>query len=533
MKNFFLILFCQLALFGALQAQTPENPAVCPGDYLQLPFDKDIKINDNYVLPPFTPPTVPPPPLYRNIYWVHGLGGSSNSWASASASTDKPITDTASLMYNKYPPRKTQGHTFDYSETSMDAAADNLLNIIGQIDPVVDDISYDFIIAHSQGGIVSRFADYTLENSPSPADQRRFFGMVTFNTPNSGAQIVNSLNDGAIYSFVSDACQAYITGKIGSLYEKIPLLTFFLDPQLTTTTTLKVFCDTIGYNIVPGLLGKLRAPTTQGYYVGAPQLNMINGYDNPDLKKVAIRGVEYAEGEDPANPRQLLWRTLASMNGGSRAFSDVEDGNYVKMANDLRAEYQLEYIRHKEEVERLEDLGYPVNCNFVCAAFIHPIPVGICFSGCYLNNKKHEDAVALRDAYQRAIDWLDDADDQWKVIIGALEFSTTNISYCECVSEFGSPFYTPETNPQDCYAQGGQNGIEYCSWMTDIVPVSIYKESDGVVTRESQESFPGAVIGPRMEQVNHFQARNHTETADALMWLFTGGGGDWFLTDKQ
>jgi hypothetical protein len=36
-----------------------------------------------------------------------------------------------------------------------------------------------------------------------------------------------------------------------------------------------------------------------------------------------------------------------------------------------------------------------------------------------------------------------------------------------------------------------------------------------------------------MEQVNHFQARNHTETARALMWLFEGGGGFWFSTDEQ
>jgi hypothetical protein len=481
-------------------------------------------------------PTPPPNPIsdLRGIYWVHGLGGDVNSWGNVRTATDDGGPG--------YPARKTVGLLMTYATSGLETAGSDLNDNIILKDGAlhargVTDFSNNFIIGHSQGGIVSRWADYELQNDPPSA--RRFYGLVTFGSPHGGAQVVNSRNDGLIGEMAEDACKAVLNAELAlKLFKGKEIVSLFLDLQ-NFTVTVDNLCDNVP-DVMPFVLGKLFTGASDGYAVGAGPLGELNGYSS-SIHKAAFYGAEYAKpAEDPTDTRftsrQLLWRTLGSPPeevSNAPVFAANEDQARVDSANVLMAEYQAEYEDAVEDVEGWNAAGIPCN-PFMWLT--HPVL-------CAIAEVTYNDDRERRDIFHDAWRWSQGVDAQWKVIIGAKETLEVG-GTCECLSalcdedvispgEVCDPILPPGiSNAAECqaYALANPAEVELCEWYTRYE--TFVRESDGVVTANSASGYDGTPT-LRLDFANHFQLRNSEQTRDALLMLFGGADSSidkWFAT---
>ena len=76
-----------------------------------------------------------------------------------------------------------------------------------------------------------------------------------------------------------------------------------------------------------------------------------------------------------------------------------------------------------------------------------------------------------------------------------------------------------------------QCGIAGGTWYPNTV--LMVKPSDGVVLAESAKGFPDATVGAPLNGSNHFQMRNDSQLKKALLGLYDGDNGDWFITQKK
>ena len=253
----------------------------------------------------------------------------------------------------------------------------------------------------------------------------------------------------------------------------------------------------------------------------------------PDLHKAAFAGVEYKldAGDEPANPKQLMWRTVSSFlenrSSNGPAFSGNEDDTLVNVANRLAQKYLAKALELEFEIWTLEVENPFLPCEGIDWV-LFPVNCAV-LDGYY--RKRVEKRNINRDAYN----WLNTADITWKTIIGAMEFQPDSMGSCQCISADGDWSVVTHTNlptnESDCLALNNDPmGNMDCIFVPLQVPV--FKPSDGVVTLESASGFPGVNKTNRVEETNHFQLRNSVGTRDALMLLYGGlAGDDWFYTE--
>ncbi|MBK8427568.1 MAG: hypothetical protein IPL27_17065 [Lewinellaceae bacterium] len=383
----------------------------------------------------------------------------------------------------------------------------------------------DFIIAHSQGGIVSRGLDHSLTTGNINAD-RYFSGIATFSTPHGGARILNSRNEGLINDMIGDMCANVLSTTVAGVLEKKKFLDLFIDLS-ATNVNIEGFCDTQGVDFAGFFLSSLSDPNTlsAAYLEGADFIKNLNAVGNPDVYKAAFASIEYADGDgNSAQPKQLLWRMLSSFDGTSSAdpFTADADNARVDSMNNLLAEWEAKYFQ----------LSYAIlssgvhNCSF--GEWLIPILIPGCIEYELVVKPWEQQA----NTYHSAIEWLNGVDDQWATIIGAREnvyIPGNNECVCTQWTYSGQPLSTTSyflDNPEDCNSYGSGTYDESAPFYTSCMVPSVYevqwKESDGAVLRESQEAFPGVMSTMRLEKMNHFQVRNSSETARGLNKLFDG-----------
>ncbi|MDX1912447.1 MAG: hypothetical protein SFV22_13215 [Saprospiraceae bacterium] len=512
MKNFiFLFLF----LWGTAAF---SQSTVCPGPSYPGVFNSPPSYYNDEFIGPYTPP--PPDPFagdLRGIYWVHGFGGDLNSLAQVKEATDEGAGNT-------YPARKTVGLLMTYSTTGLPAAGstlnDNILASSGAMQARgVTDFSRNFIIAHSQGGIVSRWADMELENDPPSA--RNFYGIATFGSPHQGANIVNSRNNGLINELAHDACESVLSTGAAALFKEKPIIAFFLDLS-DINESINELCTDAPDAILPFALSKFFSGVSNGYAVGATELGELNGYAS-NVHQAAFHGIEFAKPhEDPSDngftSKQLIWRTLGSPPddvSNAPVFSANQDQDLVDWANKLMAEYQAKYELHAQNVENLG--GY---CDWWDWA-LWPL-------FCITHDPEVRLQTDLRNLYHNAWRWSQGVDRQWKIIIGGLDIQDVGTYKCFCDNDPTTP--TNATTQAECLS----NEDDHCSWRWISNVQEVIRPSDGVVLAGSASAWGGTSM--RLNYANHFQLRNSEQTKDALLNLFTIGGAgfdDWFITDEK
>jgi hypothetical protein len=139
-----------------------------------------------------------------------------------------------SPFFNEFKARKVVSYVPGYPETSLQSAATAIHNnTLSNMPPASAGAGYgrDFVIGHSQGGLVSRYIDkLTAEGEFSNVPERRVNGIVTFATSNGGAQILNSLRDGLIAEYTTNTCNSLLAPTVIELVNNTPLINFFYNP---------------------------------------------------------------------------------------------------------------------------------------------------------------------------------------------------------------------------------------------------------------------------------------------------------------
>ncbi|MCC6281761.1 MAG: hypothetical protein IT262_14230 [Saprospiraceae bacterium] len=563
MKNVILFLFLLVTLKTAAQkGDTLFNDNKCPTEVQYHGVKFNSPVFDGHPLP-WSPPAYPPPVAFgptglgdRYIHWVHGLDGSEGSWAQAAAATETGgdngdpivVTPPGGTPFD-FVARKVRTKKHTYGEVDFAPAILDLQDEMEQVTyPVGHTFERDFIIAHSQGGIVSRGLDHRLTIGNINAD-RYFSGIATFNTSHGGAQILNSRENGLLNEMISDLCTVALTTTLAETLQEKAILDLFIN-QSAANDSIRVFCDTKGVSLAGLFLSSLAKPKTlsASYAVGAPDLEGLNAAGNPGLYKAAFYGVEYSDGDNNmAQPKQLLWRLLSSF--GSEAtnadpFTADLDNKLVDSVSNIMAEWEGKY----NYFDGILADGVTPACGIFGWIFL-PGPCAVATVVQY--NVEQNNAIDQRETYREALEWLNGVDDQWATIIGAREnvfIQGNNECVCTQWTDNGQALSTTSyflDNPEDCnsYNSGtyDQSSPFYTSCMVPPVYEVQWKESDGVVLRESQRAFPGVGVQGvrRLEKMNHFQVRNSSETAIGLNALFNGEVGNdpqtraFFKTDKK
>jgi len=551
-----LLIFCAASLFS--YAQPP-----CPGVFPVAPFET-TKMN-----PPLRDPNnsqVPPPvlPADRIIYWVHGLGGETKNWHKAGLYS-KEIWE----IHSFYP---------DYSDTGMNEAADDLqvfMDTEGDEESQeqgITDLTDNFVIGHSQGGIVPRALDKRITEFYGE-DERKFGGVVSFGSPHQGAQILNNVDPfglNMLTEWATDGCEDLLAGPtlelqedlIEAINDAIPgIIKFFIgglgNEDINLAPIPGLVCEEAIPTVIPIVFQDYNTGITDDYNVGATYINELNAFHadpaNDKIERIAFYGIE----EEP-----VLWRTVSSFAappGGTPeenpthapVFTANSDKFFVDKANDLELNYISHVEEHNSAIEHLEDfLGHFSWWNPPPPPLVWAIQDAI---------QEHQ---SMRDAWQEGLYWLQNANNSYKAIIGGYEVNPVWEGQCFCTvtyDEYGVVYVQPigADNPTDCeLASQAGNGWTYeCDFdVTNFQWEIIDRPSDGVVLAESAANMPGqtfiqdpntiSINNPDdplddvgnlflMKRSNHIQMRNDVNTQTALENVFNGKVGENFKTDKR
>lgn len=524
----------------SLQAQSegPSRPDCETDSYYSIekgstiPLDPDLTIS----LRPQGPPRQGEQADVVKLYWLHGLGGNATAWEKAADATDHGAAG--------FPARKSWSTKpyYTLSASTLSSAAHELkgkaeFDVTGQ---PMEDIKDNYMIAHSQGGLVGRYLDHQFHLTEGHIP-RPFFGLVTFGSPHQGAYIVNSLleegPDGSTRAerMTDEACRALGPGQIlwnlfqipQTLPKKVKFFLynlpggFPLDPITISEYLAEEFCSIIPSVLNITLSGVLGQPLSPGhmitdYPVGGPAVAEMAGFDTP-TRKVAFYGIK-----DPNHDSgELFWRTYHYLHVSPNAYpfftaNREHETTTLELVHAITAQYKerMEYFLTQSE-------------KYFKAAQQYHNPL---FIQAWLDN------YYASWLYKRGYDWLLNMDNTWRAIIGAQEL-TPEVSYtCCCPDEDPHPFdpdpwvlqnfglfdCEPVQSPIHCHPQ--------CQVKQVITLHTTYKKSDGVVLAESAMNFDGASYTDEMEDTSHMQMRNNQELKNKLLDLYDEGHieGGWF-----
>lgn len=518
----------------------------------------------------------------RNVFWIHGLNGNSNSLAVAAR-----VSQYGGVGF---PARKIRSFTGVSSSTSnavqlysedqgIGATAGMLNNYGYQNLNVQDRTTYDFVIAHSQGGIVGRNWLRQMDLRPTLYDKYAY-GIVTFGTPHAGAEVLNNcrpnLGRDRVPAFMSEACQslggAIVIPKLNSKF-----LTSLI-PSSYVQSMIASGCDALANSIIPIVMDNYYKATTKDFYVGAPFLNgeVVNG--------VAVQGLNQYQANVPVvqfygvEEQPIMWRFMSStMDIGevqkNSPNAEIEFGytddnqlpNKVNaLINDFNANFEYELEREREFRKKAKKAGWST-----------PLGGGISVALYFIWTRKADVAKENKDAYGRAKTWLTNANDYYLTdLIGArvsqstLECRVRGLYYCRSqqYNPLGSgvPATPIEIRWVNYSTSGGcrnyvtqpisdgnyhysspwsSNTVGACSGqVTEVISswtnTYTYKENDGVVLAESAK-FPVPVNSNQsrmieiMDNTNHDQMKNCIETKRALLKLYDGRLGRFFETEMH
>ncbi|HNE48623.1 MAG TPA: hypothetical protein PL173_10975 [Saprospiraceae bacterium] len=509
----------------------PENPFDSFGNpSIRKPIEinrngthhQDIDINEgNY--PPY-PPIDPETDGEKYVFWVHGLNGDIGSWIRAADASQNNVA-------NGFPARKLKSVSMiDYTQdANLYGAAQQLGEIIEnkRSDQLAlgEDPTQNFIIGHSQGGIVTRallHRDLCLNHTP--VNNLGYGGIITFGSPNQGARILNNkhlFNDMSV-----DMCKSLGAGPAEELSQKTEADLFIFKINVGKIIPVKDIVDNICTSFVGNLVDLAvmnQTPNiTQSYYVGAPDITNISNCSDQDLvsfPKVAFYGIEPPEG--------LLFRTGAYFLKSPNEFDYFQANDDYFLTNafiENKKKYDAavakwEYYYFLAQVERIQ------YCKLPNVLLDWPM--------CLSAKKREMQTLKILNAYKQGQDWFNRVDDQYKTIIGAIDYTKTTQWYCECENvKTGQFTSTPVAGPGDC-PPSSKNGI-VCSPVEYTIFSQIKKDSDGVVLSESAMNIPYATAPPRkMYNSSHMQMRNDDNTKKALLEIYDGDVGPAYKTAKK
>ncbi len=546
MKNLFytllLILSCS-NLFGQQAAQ------ICPSDELQRLTNNP---NDRILVADPEVPNNPPPdgvgptgPGDRLVFWMHGIGGNSSSWTRAATATEEGAPG--------FNARKIQSIRLDYSNEiyNIEGAGNKMKNEIRALTITAEPEKKrnNFIIAHSQGGIVSRQMDKFFDN-PNDDEDRGYGGIVTFNSSHAGAQVINNVAAGALNEITTESCSLLLAGPAAEKIDTIRklfnirflggIINFNVVDEINKKFNIHnflvgEFCEFLGTTLPPYIMSNLikSGGITNDYAVGAPKISELAGHNNPDVQKVAFwtsaNGNKWSNAND-----YLVWRTshyFINSPNAENYFDAMHDQESIENAKENAASY---LSKAEEWAQKAIDNKQASKYYYQLAVLAKNDYEKKLYQKMYvdyLKEYRHKKNVSYQ--YSKGIDWWATINDKYKTLIGALEVKVTNewLCYCEFQNEIT---VTVVDHPLECEKKPGPS--QYC-WLELGQQFVSKKEfdSDGVVTSASQMAYPGAFVrnADSSTPTTHMQARNNLATKRSLNDLYSGMVGNFFKTESK
>jgi len=362
-----------------------------------------------------------------NIIWIHGLNGTTESlrWPAQATQIGSP----------GFPARKVRsirgtassaGVQFYSENGGITAAAIDLENAMNVILPVSQRKPQDFIIAHSQGGIVAREWLRKMEMEPNTY-QNFAHGLVTFGTPHGGAEILNNTREDMkdkIPKFMNDGCKALSGALITPIINDNLVASMFISQKMTDNFINKG-CQVFSESIIPFALDNYFKRTTKDYYVGSP---FLTGYDEGGVRKQGLSEYTlkvpvvqfYGEEEQP-----ILWRfTSSTMSMGHDQLDNKEV--YFGYEKDDQLQDKVSDMLNKLEANYNDANNNETRCrrikNLSLATSLLVLPA-ITYA---IYQKKEQDYFEDKCAYNNALVWLRNANDYYLTdLVGARVTQTT------------------------------------------------------------------------------------------------------------
>jgi hypothetical protein len=415
---------------------------------------------------------------YRNIFFIHGLGGDVTAWLKAADACEN-LSGFA---------RKCFTHRLDYTKVT-----DNPINVAAhEVGQQIKDVSEKYasdiqsntaiLIAHSQGGVVCRELMHKDFVEKQDYALGKYGGVVTVASPLQGAMILN--NRYLIHSMANDACHALTTdiltvSIVGSIV--LPIILPILTANGIPTPTPGVICDVVTGPVLGSFASNYYDKITDAYVVDGCNSKIktynadANNAEYCKLPKVAFYGVEPQEN--------ILWRTAQWMKDNPNDEAHFGANNDMKFYNNVIKPVYIAYSVGSMVNDMMYDIA---DKTFKWTWWCCPVSASTALMTMMTS-------AAVKPLVSRGRNWFEGANAQWQTVIGAKTYNS----------------------------QTGR-------W--DI------KENDGVVLTESAMNLPCATnisvrIGEQGEGwagSSHMQIRNDSGIDRALNNLFNGNYGRFF-----
>ncbi len=214
------------------------------------------------------------------VIFVHGLGGSVKSWLSASEwQEQKYACQQERLEYIQASGLTSAGA--DLKEQLISAVSLKMGNAGGNPNSK-EERRRNFIIAHSQGGVVSQVMEKLMREGSNPNDywsweNRYYGGLVTFGSPHQGAYIMNSLiedNQGNLLPLSPNCSVNLGDSRVGDFVHDAEdqLLPAIIAENVNLKGLPKLFETSIS-NAVEGVAKALGEPLVLNYLIGGQAVN--------------------------------------------------------------------------------------------------------------------------------------------------------------------------------------------------------------------------------------------------------------------
>lgn len=443
------------------------------------------------VIPTGCPATI----TERNVFWVHGYQGNSNSLV-------LPGGDAAGRykINSRYP-------DYNASQTSLGNCADNLRGDINDVINGAINTDKNFIIAHSMGGLVTR----VLGDMTNAAGKPAYDGVITLGTPHLGAAAANTLvgSPATINNYLTKACKDLAAGPVDEAINNTGVLGRLAVTFGLAGGVLNSACDAgvgVGFPLITSFL----STGLEGQLTTAAASSLPT---TPTKNKAAFYGIEQDDSET-LTPR-FIGAGLNSANGFPLYGADASDGLGITLVNNELNNYVSKY-------NFWDDQSAPFWLWLACS------PCAIADEIRYNN---------LTNAWEKGVDWFPTLNPTWKDLIGALDMQVYQAG-CQCdYYDYGNL-----TGTQIFYGDTDCESLESGN-MTSSVECQPYyeiytntKTSDAFILAESAMNMPGVNYPVQvMEGSNHLQMRNDGNMGDAVNLIFNNGidGRQYFMTDPR
>lgn len=506
-----------------------------------------------------------------NIFWLHGLNGNTGSWDVAAHATQFGYPDIfpARKARSIRGPASSSSHAVQfYSENlGITGAARDLENAAPLYLNNSNKTKWDYIIAHSQGGIVGR--EWLRQMDQSPASFQRFAnGLVTFGTSHAGAEILNNTRPNMrnkLPSFFKEACTALggalVVPKINSnLYTRL-LISNDMRQMLMNSA-----CGLSSNLIIPFALDNYFKATTNDFYVGAPFLVGTATKQGLSQYELDVPVVQYYGIEQ----QPVMWRFMSSslkighdyLDNDQKIFGYDKDEQLQEKVEDMIADFDARAMLQDREAEHYRKLEIGLYSGTILLPVMLPFAI--------LTTTRKNAAIENKHAFLKAKNWLSDANEVYQIELLGEKTTKTELE-CHLIEELEC--YDPVNNPKGMMPpvklriekkykgvgafctdksiaskytnfefpgndgtlwKGNCEGVQtfYATFKT----VFVAPENDGVVLANSAAHRLKVKQGVShaiklMPNTNHDQMKNSTETKLALTELYDGKMGHFFSID--